>query len=216
MASVAKLELIAKRARRNSSMSLVGLVFVFLFSIVAFLFAETIASQLPVGAAELREVQIGTQIQEFIGRKGGIEGRLNELLDESNSQGYSEDERLTEIAKSRDDMLRVESKIENLNNELEARRNARSDGLTSRLASTIITRIGAVMMAVFMMQILLSFYRYYSRLENYYETKIASIESVSDSAAEEIFLSISPEQIVFGKEPQIAVDKLIEFVKLTK
>ncbi|BCE03698.1 hypothetical protein [Marinicellulosiphila megalodicopiae] len=86
----------------------------------------------------------------------------------------------------------------------------------TNILSTSITRLGAVMLAIFMMQILLSFFRYYTRLANYYGTYIVALTSVADrdeNQFNDIISRINPEAINFGKDPQISYDRMFEIMK---
>jgi hypothetical protein len=80
--------------------------------------------------------------------------------------------------------------------------------------ATSITRIGAVMLAVFLMQIFLSFHRYYMRLTNFYDSKIVRAKSIEDDDREglkALINSLSIDGIDFGKEPSPPIDKIIEY-----
>ncbi len=82
--------------------------------------------------------------------------------------------------------------------------------------ATSITRVGAVLLAVFMMQILLSFYRYYMRLTNFYGSKIVvgrALEQDDKQGLKSLIDSLSIDGIDFGKEPQAPIEKIIELLK---
>ena len=66
------------------------------------------------------------------------------------------------------------------------------------------------------MQILLGFFRYYTRLSNHYAAKILALKTTNHSSPEgvaEVVSAMQPESITFGAEPQMPFDKICELLK---
>lgn len=120
---------------------------------------------------------------------------------------------LSEILTKKKDY--VDSQEKRLNERIE--KEATKPTTIDDIISTAITRVGAVMLSVFMMQILLSFYRYFARLSNFYESKVV-VSSVfkDDTSIEEIQKTLSTEHITFGKDPAMPIEKIIDLIKLSK
>jgi hypothetical protein len=91
---------------------------------------------------------------------------------------------------------------------------------TRELISTIATRVGAVLIIVFLVQILVSLYRYNMRLSAYYDARADALELAAGAdgrtslkqfqAACEI---IAPDRIDFGREPKSPVANVTELLK---
>ncbi|HVE72381.1 MAG TPA: hypothetical protein VNI54_13540 [Thermoanaerobaculia bacterium] len=86
-----------------------------------------------------------------------------------------------------------------------------------RLISTVSTRIGAVLMLIFLVQILVGLYRYNMRLAAYYDARADALEvaSIGDSGLDvhelhQLTQLWSPDEIRFGKEPQSPIDVAVE------
>jgi hypothetical protein len=97
----------------------------------------------------------------------------------------------------------------------------RGEDQTRRMISTITTRVGAVLILVFLVQILVALYRYSTRLANYYDARTDALElAVSDGGGiDENRLAnmaniIAPERIEFGKEPKTPMDQALEVARL--
>ena len=75
---------------------------------------------------------------------------------------------------------------------------------TTLLVSTLSTRIGAMLLIIFLVQILVNLYRYSTRLASFYEGRADALEiAPSPSAAgfTELIHAISPDNLDFGKTP---------------
>ena len=88
----------------------------------------------------------------------------------------------------------------------------------AEILSIGITRIGAVLLFVYMIQILVGFFRYFTRLETYYSARLASYNAFDTTAeTQNPFLELlHPEEITFGKDPDFPASRLVEILKLTK
>lgn len=82
--------------------------------------------------------------------------------------------------------------------------------------STITTRIGSVLLLIFLVQILLSVYRYSIRLETYYASRADALLLYDGSDREQlqqIISALSPERIDFDKPPTSPIEHAVEVVK---
>jgi len=126
--------------------------------------------------------------------------------------------RLNEEAKSSTIVL------EGLSNELKEiqklnleRLKTEKDEPTSSIVSSIITRLGGVMLSVLMLQIFLTFYRYFLRLANHYDSKVVAAESALNRVElNDVINSIDTERITFGKNPELPIEKIMDLIKLSK
>lgn len=78
------------------------------------------------------------------------------------------------------------------------------------------TRIGSILMLIFLVQILLSVYRYSVRMASYYEARADALLLYEGKEAEqlELFVSmLSAEKVEFGKTPQSPTEQAIELIK---
>ena len=84
------------------------------------------------------------------------------------------------------------------------------------LISTSVTRIGAVLLLIFGVQVLINFYRYSLRLAAFYESRADAIELLDDSSLESlgsIVTCLSPDLIDFGKAPNTPTQEILELAK---
>jgi hypothetical protein len=215
--SIEHIQALIKQSSRKANLSLIALMVVFCLSVAMFFFADRISirsnnidSREYETSLEKRLVESskkGAEIQSFINDTQKIkEGLSKEVAHAYDKAKYDLEEQHRIHAQALEELKLLRS----------ARLNelSRSDSGINQIVSTAITRLGAVTLALFMMQILLSFFRYFIRLSSYYEGKLASISAMSEDARIEVLKGISPEQIVFGKEPQMPFDKIIDLVKL--
>lgn len=82
--------------------------------------------------------------------------------------------------------------------------------------STLTTRIGSVLLLIFLVQILLSVYRYSVRLETYYDSRADALVIYGGSSEEQLerLVSVlSPDKIEFGKTPTTPTEHAVEAVK---
>jgi hypothetical protein len=91
---------------------------------------------------------------------------------------------------------------------------------TRDLISTIATRVGAVLLLVFLIQILVTLYRYNTRLAAYYEARadalelsIASDGHLNVDMFEATAVILSADRIDFGREPKSPVENGVELAK---
>ncbi|MDP5215784.1 hypothetical protein Q5Y75_01000 [Ruegeria sp. 2205SS24-7] len=75
---------------------------------------------------------------------------------------------------------------------------------TTLLVSTLSTRVGAMLLIIFLVQILVNLYRYNTRLASFYEGRADALEIAPSPAASgftELIHAISPDNLDFGKTP---------------
>jgi hypothetical protein len=85
------------------------------------------------------------------------------------------------------------------------------------LLSTISTRIGSVLLLIFLVQILISVYRYSVRLQAYYDARAdALLLAHQDGAPElqQLVAIMSPERLGFGKPPATPTENMLEMIKV--
>jgi hypothetical protein len=96
----------------------------------------------------------------------------------------------------------------------------KSQDQTRHLISTIATRVGAVLILVFLVQILITLYKYNTRLANYYEARADAIElsideqgNILDTQLSRLLAVLAPDSITFEKDPEAPSQQAIEIVK---
>jgi len=217
-----ELESLASEADKMSKVSLYGLISVFLISLFIFLFAESIS-----------------KLGSFADRSGE-ENRLESELEKLSEARFDNLRQITEMKEQFDNDIpwhqaghfkvyeeistELNVKYKNKLEELEKLRtfrleelNAKNNPSVDRSIATAITRVGAVMLSIFMMQIMLSFYRYFLKLSNYYKARILAFNYADDEEERSnVIKSVSTEHITFGKEPQPGLEKIVEIAKLMK
>jgi hypothetical protein len=81
------------------------------------------------------------------------------------------------------------------------------------MVSTAITRIGAVLLLIFGVQVLINFYRYNLRLAACYEARADAIELLGDATIESLpplVASLSADLIAFDKPPKTPTHELAD------
>ena len=84
------------------------------------------------------------------------------------------------------------------------------------LASTIVVRIGSVLVSLYLVQILVGFSRYHFRLADHLEACANGLAMYGSSKPDELVAVVnllSPSNIDFGKPPDTPSDKLLDVVK---
>ena len=117
-------------------------------------------------------------------------------------------------------LLQLQEKIDSLHNQLASTidDSAASVGSakTIYLISTVTTRIGSVLILLFLVQILTSLYRYNIRLAAYYDARADGLEIIGTDSGEifeNIVRALSPETIDFGKGPTSPAGHAVELAK---
>lgn len=84
------------------------------------------------------------------------------------------------------------------------------------LISTVTTRIGSVLLLIFLVQILVTAYRYNSKLGAHYEARADALELEVHSGLKltELVPSLSPEGITYGKESVAPNKEVIDLIKI--
>ena len=229
-----EIKLLSRLNKRRSLFSLSGLIIVFFCSLSLFFYAELLIpssdSEKQIIEMSVKQDKLRVQIRELeIELKNALEKYnyykvYRDEAVEMKKQISEEDKKILISRGERAEKLEghlieqrksYEENEKNLKDKLE--REATKPTTIDDIISVAITRVGAVMLSVFMMQILLTFYKYFMRLTNFYESKIIVARAfTSATSAEEIQRTLSIDHIVFGKEPQIPIEKILELVKLSK
>ncbi len=220
---------------QRAKYSLIGLSVVFLFSLIFFLFSNFFTSS-NKSNIDIRglEKTVEKELASLTAEAGKLRGAMDvferetatepSTNDEKSSLGFVTERNYSEL-KELYNNLSDRKKL--LMKELETLQSRRLEELKLKSGSqaietviaTSITRIGAVFLAVFMMQILLSFYRYYMRLSNFYSSRVVAAKALDEEDYEELksFIeTLSIDGIDFGKEPQPPIDKIIELLKANR
>ena len=84
--------------------------------------------------------------------------------------------------------------------------------------SQMVVRIGSITLALYLLSMFMGFARYHARMASFYEGKSALLAAAENKsqAATDLLLSLTPESINFGKEPDMPTDKLVALAKLLK
>jgi len=109
-------------------------------------------------------------------------------------------------------------RIKRLEAEISNKRNYQQNNEQNQiyLISTVTTKIGSVMILLFLVQILVTLYRYNTRLSAYYDARADALELVSGQSIadlEQIIKALSPEGIDFGKTPSSPAEQAVELAK---
>ena len=224
------IEKLISKNKTRAYLSLVGLLAVFVFSIMLFFYSGALSNSeepdkfneyfntlkkeldyLDDQRSEYRDIlsQIEKQLQSNV--ESGINQEAGKIKDDY-------DRFLLRLKELEPRYERLSTEVKELEKIQIDRLKAETSVSTDKIVSVAITRIGAVGLSVFMIQILLSFYRYFQRIVNHYESKLVTIKAISDESEfkSEILKSLSTEHITFGKEPQLPYEKLIELFKVAK
>jgi predicted PurR-regulated permease PerM len=163
----------------------------------------------------------------YIGGSGGvfsfypefaqIEAKINEsaeiLKESARNQPDLDPAAVADLEKMKLELQLKQSELDLKRTELE-----QSSADARRLASTItdsVTKIGAVLIALYMVQILLSLTRYHFRLADHL-TIVAESFKYADSDTDklkDILNVISIDHIDFGKSPTTPMENIIELIK---
>ena len=89
---------------------------------------------------------------------------------------------------------------------------------TSLLITTLATRVGALLILIFLVQILINLYRYNIRLSTYFDARADAIEMYLSKGFEHLSLTelmtvLSPDNLDFGKSPTSPVQHAVDLAK---
>lgn len=198
-----------KRARNLRRASWVTLFFTFVsiaFGLYVFTTAGAI-TQRDTFAARLEEEQYYSK--EYDRR---TLDKIYKLLSESNDSN-------TPILL--DEIKKIETQMDDNSKRLEEQlRRRQSESAPNQqllfFLSTTATRLGSVLLLIFLVQILLSVYRYSIRLVSYYEARADALLLYDGSNAEQLqtlVAVLAAERIEFGKSPSTPVEQAAELLK---
>ena len=147
----------------------------------------------------------------------GLRIRAASLIEEeksSMSKGVKEKPADAEMQKLQKEINYLKEEMASLEND--------SKSLEFWIAS-LSTRVGAVLLLIFLVQILVTMYRYQVRLASYYDARADALDIAGKSNVNtliQIIAALSPEGIEFGKVPKSpgenAVDLARNVLKLTE
>lgn len=83
--------------------------------------------------------------------------------------------------------------------------------------STTITRIGAVLLLIFGVQILIGFYRYNLKLAAFYDARADALELLDENSLSDIqsvVEAFSPDKIEIGKSPATPIDDVARLIEV--
>ena len=88
-------------------------------------------------------------------------------------------------------------------------------GLEGFFGKTTIVRIGVLLLLAFLLQLLVTLYRYNSRLAAYYDARADALFFVTTEGGDlqtmvEIF---SPDDLDYGRAPKLAANQVVEVAK---
>jgi hypothetical protein len=89
---------------------------------------------------------------------------------------------------------------------------------TGLVISTLATRIGSLLVLIFLVQILINLYRYNIRLSAFFDARADALELFGDRDLEAVHLpdlinSLSPDNLDFGKGPQSPAQQAIDLAR---
>lgn len=240
----------AKALRRNALVNLVIIITLLTVGIAVFILAGTLANRESSQAVAkeqkdklgyLKTKQIDLQMQLRIleseitdsekklmdervgtGRTGSPgEGPLYKFLDAKlSSQRAQRDDlkaQLNDVDRQKDDLQDQITKVE-------ASKQSPAFSLDRNqvwvLVSAIATRIGSIVLLLFLVKILVPLYRYNMRLASYYDARGDALELMlcTDEAPNEIRFQnlteiLTPERVEFGESPNSPTDQAFELAK---
>ena len=222
----AEIEILRQRARLTHKMSLVSLVMiVFCISVGVTLFlvaGRLISEEQSAEIDYISNVVFETNDYEHIGGRDSVQ-RIADSLESLERQFGSQDSSTksanvpsTLLAELHKDMKNSQEKSDSWRKRVEdAISGITKDSGTQQLVSTTVTRIGTVTMLVFLVQILVSMYRYNSRLCAFYHSRadmialadIANIKALANAAD-----VVTPSSVDFGKEHPSPIGEIRKIV----
>lgn len=226
----------ARRLRLNSVLSLVLMIVALVAGLVLFYKAEDISDSATahlLDQIERNRIETDKALADLSDTTSGLVDQAQiaatvRAKKERGSYYYSESQQREEQrlrAELQTAMVRASTAIAAATREVQANaKNVQRNVLalsnsdrTRRVVSVIATRVGAVLILVFLVQILASLYRYNVRLAAYYESRADALELaiVSDGTVDAARLQsaaavISPERIEFGREPRSPLETSAE------
>jgi len=161
--------------------------------------------------------------------EGKIELMEKEYVDEVTGEGGSrrfgqgpvatQKQQMVEEQKRRKEEMNEE--VKRLNKEIENMQNSVSQIRPSEtqipiIISTMATRIGTIVLLLFLVQILVPLYRYNTKLASYYDARadaLTLIDLSNDTDLEKLTSIISPDTLDFSKPPASPTQQAIELAK---
>ena len=187
----------ARKLRRNSVFTLLLILIAIGAGFYLFAFAERVVS-LSIGSAGIKFHPETKQAP------------LSNLIPKASID--SSEKIMTKIDNLNRQMKNIHSEISQMRTEQKSSKDTGFNEVISSLA----TRIGAVFLLIFLVQILVTMYRYQVRLSAYYDARADAIELSGRSdvdSLERIISALSPERIDFGKTPKSPMENSVDLAR---
>lgn len=234
----------AKKLRRNASFTIGVIVAALVFGIAAFVFAGELASReasqtiiaqrqnrfaliqgridatnkaINDNQEEARALERRIELGAFDHNPNSDQRSLMKQLEQRHSEAKEKD------AKLRKDLEKLEYQQLSLTDEP----NSTDDAIKpvainsySILISAIATRIGSIVLLLFLVRILVPLYRYNVRLSSYFDARADALELLrlynrenDNNFFQKLIASLSPEAIDFAEGPPSPTQETLDFVK---
>jgi hypothetical protein len=209
---VKQLRVRAHRLRRNAAITIVFIGFLLVSGIAIFGYAGEIAR------AEAESEETNAILNRVA--KGLHENTIELTADiirlsaETENKKISDTSEVQTILKISETLERTAQIIKDINERPIPEKNH-----TRFLISTITTRIGIVVLLLFLVQILVPLYRYNIKLSGFYEARANALELLelvddkNDDALERLVSVFSPDSLEFGKAPATPTQQAIDMAK---
>ena len=175
------------------------------------------ANEVAFAAREFRENAGGVKSAEMVGK---LDNLINVI---------SSDEFLNSVREISTDAPYIMKNLVAVTQELKAVSTIASEKLadflesqksssTSLLITTLATRVGALLILIFLVQILINLYRYNIRLSTYFDARADAVEMYLSKGFEHLSLTelmtvLSPDNLDFGKSPVSPVQHAVDLAK---
>jgi len=215
---IRKLRQRAFRLRTAAIFSLVAIFGALVGGFTLFINAEE-ASLTVAGKLEQHLLERWEALQnQIVGAEKKSE-ELSEAAPDKSKPKPDVDNRLQEIEKQRiahvSEQAELEKRVKELQG-LEAKDQEVGPSQTRFIVSVLSKRLGSVLLLIFLVQILVTLYRYSSRLAAFYDSRADALQLSKDGAFNSAEVSIGvlgPERVDFGKEPRSPIENSIELAR---
>jgi prefoldin subunit 5 len=220
----------AVKLRRNSTWILVMIISVLGIGIGIFVFAGQIAQKDANQAVLKEKIERLESLKQKLGiTEAEIKQRQKEYIEELSGQGITglmgagpaAAEMLEMLKKQEMEKETMKKQVEDLNKEIDIIQNSVSqlratDTQLPIAISAIATRIGTIILILFLVQILVPLYRYNTRLATYYEARADALLLVDlgqESNLEKLVSLLSPDTLDFSKAPATPTQQAVDWAK---
>jgi hypothetical protein len=196
----------AKRLRLSAFLFLILILISLIAGVWLFYFAGTI----------VRDEQIQTGEDRYAGMLNfQIEDIRNAIEKDTNPD--SRDKALAQLAVTIKEVAAAQINRELASEKgIEQRQKAAQYRQTITLISTVTTRVGSVFMLLFLVQLLISMYRYDIKLAGYYEARADALQLLrapNEARLEAFVRAFSPDAVDFGRIPKTPIEHALLLAK---